>query len=168
MVRSIWFISFLFIILCSTQTHAESDLGSARQFIKKGEYQEAERSLKKITKHEPSNEEAWVLLGDSYVGMEKDKKAVTAYEQALRLDPKNEAACLGLGNAYQLMKNYSYAVEAYKRVIELNPKHAEAHYRLGLTYDRLAMLTQAFEEYNILKTIDEHLAQKLYHTILGK
>ncbi len=65
------------------------------------------------------------------------------------------------------MRNHSNAIEVFKKVIEINPKHAQAHYELGVSYDRTNHLTYAFEQYKILKTLDERLADKLYHIILG-
>ncbi|MBN1849800.1 MAG: tetratricopeptide repeat protein [Deltaproteobacteria bacterium] len=162
------FVSFAFFTSWTIKAYADENLDSIEALIQAGEFKQAEQVLKKTTKNEPSNIKAWVLLGDAYVGREKEKKAVEAYQKAIHLDPKNEDAHLGLGAAYNMMKSYSMAIEAYKQIIGLNPKHAEAHYQLGLTYDRAVMLTQAFEEYNILKTLDEDLAAKLYHVILGK
>ena len=161
-------VSVVFLVSWIGDVHGDENIESYEELIKAGEFKQAERGLKKITKNEPSNVKAWVLLGDSYVGLEKEKKAIPAYMKALELDPKNEDAYLGLGAAYNMMKSFSSAIAAFKQIISLNPKNAEAHYQLGLTYDRAVMLTQAFEEYNILKTLDEDLAAKLYHVILGK
>jgi len=161
-------VSVVFLVSWICNVYGDENIESTEELIKAGEFKQAERGLKKITKNEPANVRAWVLLGDAYVGLEKEKKAIEAYQKAIQLDPKNEDAYLGLGAAYNMMKRYSNAIAAYKQIISLNPKHAEAHYQLGLTYDRAVMLTQAFEEYNILKTIDEDLAAKLYHVILGK
>ncbi|MBU4186133.1 MAG: tetratricopeptide repeat protein [Proteobacteria bacterium] len=90
-----------------------------------------------------------------------------AYEQALRIDSENEEALFGLGINYSRMRSHSNAIEAYKKVIEINPKHAQAHFELGVSYDRTNHLSYAFEQYKILKTLDERLADKLYHIILG-
>jgi Flp pilus assembly protein TadD len=66
-----------------------------------------------------------------------------------------------------MMRRHLSAIEVYKKVVEINPKHAEAHFDLGASYDRMSRLTYAFEQYRILKTLDEELADKLYHMILG-
>jgi tetratricopeptide (TPR) repeat protein len=97
----------------------------------------------------------------------EDKDAIEAYEKAIRIDPENEEAFFGLGASYSKMHKHLFAIEAYKKVIELNPNHAAAHFELGFTYDRTASLTKAFEQYKILKNLDEDLADKLYHIILG-
>jgi Flp pilus assembly protein TadD len=161
-------IFFIFLLLALvSHVHAESNLDSIDQLIRAGDYKQAVNHLKKITRKEPSNVRAWNLLGQSYIGLEKHQKAITAYEQAIQIEPENEDAFFGLGIAFYMMHSYSSAIESYKKVIEFNPKHAEAHYQLGVLYDRTSRLTEAFEEYKILKTIDERLAEELYHTILG-
>ncbi len=160
---------FIFLPLTAeSYLYADENLESVEQLIKTGEHKQAINHLKKITSKEPSNVKAWNLLGQSYTGLEKHKKAVEAYGKAIQIDPENEDAFLGLGVAFHMMRSYSSAIEAYEKVVEVNPKNAGAHYQLGVLYDRTSRLTEAFEEYKILKTLDEHLADELYHIILGK
>jgi predicted Zn-dependent protease len=106
------------------QALADGNLESAQKYFDAGEFKKAVGLLKEVTKEEPSNTKAWILLGNSYTGLEKNKNAIKAYER-------------------------------------------EAHYELGVSYDRTNHLTYAFEQYKILKTLDERLADKLYHIILG-
>jgi Tfp pilus assembly protein PilF len=160
-------LALLFFMMPAGQVLSEENIESALKFFNAEEYDEAVDMLEDITEKEPSNTKAWVLLGDSYLKLEKNKKAIKSYKQAIRIDAKNEWAYLGLGHAYSAMREHSNAIGAYKYAIEINPKNAEAHYGLGVTYDRTVSLTYAFEQYKILKTLDKGLADKLYHIILG-
>ena len=160
-------IFFLVFLFWTFNVHADPNLKSIEESLEAGEYKQAARDSKKLIKEEPSNVKAWVLLGNAYVGREKDKKAIAAFQKALQLDPNSEDAYLGLGSVFTMMRNYSSAIEAYKKIIEINPKNAQAHFQLGVNYHRVTKLTQAFEEYKILKTLDERLAGKLHKIILG-
>ena len=160
-------LSLLFFLMPAGQALSEENIESAEKFFNAGEYDEASDILEEITEKEPSNAKAWVLLGNSYLKLEKTKKAIKSYKNAIRIDAKNEGAFLGLGHCYSAMREHSDAIAAYKQVIEINPKNAEAHYGLGVCYNRTVRLTYAFEHYKILKTLDKRLADKLYHTILG-
>ena len=161
---SIILVVFLMVV---GQALAGEDLESAQKYFDAGEFKKAVGLLKEITRKEPSNTEAWILLGNSYTGLQKNKNAIKAYGQALGIDSENENALFGLGINYSRLRQHSNAIEAYKKIIEINPKNAEAYFELGVSYDRTNHLTYAFEQYKILKTLDEDLARKLYHIILG-
>ena len=160
-------IILVVFLMAVGQAMASGILESAQKYFDAGEFKKAVGLLKKITRKEPSNITAWILLGNSYTGLQKNKNAIEAYEQALRIDSKNEDALFGLGINYSRMRQHSIAIETYKKIIEINPKNAEAYFELGVSYDRTNHLTYAFEQYKILKTLDEDLARKLYHIILG-
>ncbi|MBW1798215.1 MAG: tetratricopeptide repeat protein [Deltaproteobacteria bacterium] len=159
--------ALLFFMMPAGQVLSEENIESAVKFFNAEEYDESVDILEEITEKEPSNTKAWVLLGNSYLKLEKNKKAIKSYNNAIRIDAKNEWAYLGLGHAYSAMREHSNAIAAYKHAIEINPRNAEAHYGLGISYDRTVSLTYAFEQYKILKTLDKRLADKLYHIILG-
>ena len=160
-------VILLVFLMFAGQALADGNLESAQKYFDAGEFKKAVGLLKEVTKEDPSNTKAWILLGNSYTGLEKNKNAIKAYERALRIDSENEEAFFGLGINYSRMRNHSNAIEVFKKVIGINPKHAEAHFELGVSYDRTNHLTYAFEQYKILKTLDESLADKLYHIILG-
>ncbi len=160
-------LALLFFVMPAGQALPEENIESALKFFNSQEYDEAIDILKEITKKEPSNTKAWTLLGNSYLKLGKNKKAIKSYETAIQIDAKNEWAYIGLGDAYRAMREHSNAIAAYKYAIEINPKNAEAHYGLGVSYDHTVSLTYAFEQYKILKTLDKRLADKLYHIILG-
>ena len=165
--RILLFMIMPFLFVTAGQFLADDKIKSAEELANAGEFKKAIGLLEKTTAEDPSNMEAWFLLGNNYMAVGKHKKAITAYEEVIRIDAENQAALLGLGHAYSMMRRHLSAIEAYKKVIEINPKHAEAHFDLGVSYDRMSRLTYAFEQYKILKTLDEDLADKLYRMILG-
>jgi tetratricopeptide (TPR) repeat protein len=168
MNRKILLSMVVFVLMTAAQVWADDRLKSAEELSNAGEFKKAVGLLKKVTKEDPSNMEAWLLLGNYSMVLGKHKNAIKAYEQVIEIDPENQAALLGLGRTYSMMRRHLSAIEAYKKVIEINPKHAEAHFDLGVSYDKMSHLTYAFEQYKILKTLDEELANKLYHIILGE
>lgn len=141
------------------------DLTAAEALFAEGDHKECIRHLKGLTKKDPANLRAWVLMGHCYRKLGKDRKATKAYEKALRVDPIQEQALFGLGMSYARLDKPSVALAAFKKVVEINPSHAEAHYYLGVIYEAKGSIGDAWEEYKILKTLDEDLAEKLYHVI---
>jgi len=157
----------IFILMLTSQALADENLESAKKLFSAEKYKEAKNLLKKVTKEEASNAEAWVLLGDCYTRLGKNKDAIRAYQRGLAIDPEHADAIFRLGVNYTLLGNHSNAIEAYKEVIRIQPRHAEAHFRLGISYDSIGRIGDAFEHYKILKTLDERLADELYEIILG-
>ena len=158
---------FIFIFMLTSQALADEHFESAKELFNAEEYKDAIRLLKKVTKEEPPNAEAWVLLGDSYGRLGKNESAIGAYQNAIRINPEHADAIFRLGVNYTRLGNHSNAIEAYKEAIRIQPEHAEAHFYLGMSYDDIGRIGDAFEHYRILKTLDKNLADKLYKIILG-
>ena len=158
---------FIFILVLTSQALADENLESAKKLFGAQEYNDAIRSVKEVIEEQPSNAEAWLLLGDCYSGLGKDKKAIRAYQKAIGINPKHADAIFGLGVTYTRLGKHSNATEAYKQVVRIQPKHAQAHFYLGMSYERIGRIGNAFEHYKILKTLDKSLADELYKIILG-
>jgi len=69
---------------------------------------------------------------------------------------------MSLGEAYSQMGRYEEVVESYKQAIEIDADRAQAHYRLAKTYLKMGDKDLALEEYEILKTLNEELANEIF------
>ena len=67
--------------------------------LKAGQYHDAAKSLKRVTKAVPNNAETWRLLGEAEAGDGDWKGSGKAYAQAVKLAPDDVAAHAGLGVA---------------------------------------------------------------------
>ena len=155
----------LISLIATGQALSIDSLTAAEELFAAGEYKECVSQLKALTKKEPANLRAWVVMGDCYSKLEKNRRAIKAYEEAVKIDPSHEQALFALGVSYAKLEKRSGAMAAFKRVVEINPSHAEAHFSLGVLYEAQGSMSQAWEEYKVLKTLDEKLADKLYHII---
>jgi Tfp pilus assembly protein PilF len=155
----------LSIFVLPGQVFSNEDLESAEKLFNAQEYKKAVKHLKHVTKEDPSNTRAWVLMGDSYSSWGKHKEAIKAYEKALELDASHKEALMGMGMSYGNMKEYGEAIVPLKQLVEIEPSNALAHFYLGVSYEAMRSISMAWEEYKILKTLDKELADKLYHII---
>lgn len=144
---------------------SSENLDSAKKLFAEKEYKEAIRHLKKVTKEDPANTSAWLLLGSCYGKLGKDRKALKAYQKVNQINPTHEEALLAMGMSYRRLGKNSMAIEALKEVIQVNQANAEAHFYLGVSYEHENWIGEAWEQYEILKTLDKKLADKLYHII---
>jgi Flp pilus assembly protein TadD len=155
----------LSIFIPSGLAWPDENLDAAKELFYAQDYKKAVDHLKKATKKDPSNTEAWVLLGDSYRFLGKDKKAIKAYEMAIENDPSQKEALLGAGISYINLRKRPHAIGVLKHLVEIDPSNALAHFYLGVSYEGISRMSQAWEEYTILKTLDKKLADELYRII---
>jgi Tfp pilus assembly protein PilF len=163
--RVLFVLFVLSIFILPAQVFSDENLEAAETLFNAQEYKKAVKHLKKVTKEDPSNTRAWVLMGDSYRSWGKHKQAVKAYEKAIGLDASQKEALMGMGMSYGNMNKYGEAIVPLKHLVEIDPSNALAHFYLGVTYEALRSMNLAWEEYKILKTLDKELADKLYHII---
>ena len=162
----------LFLLVSSLSMPAkyalpDGNLDAAVKLFQAQEYKKAIDHLKKATKEDPSNTEAWVIMGNCYQNLGKDTKAIKAYGKAIRLDPSHKEALLGQGISYGKSKKHAEAIAILKQLVELDPSSAAAHFYLGVSFEAIRNMSLAWEEYKILKNLDKKLADRLYHIILG-
>jgi len=65
-----------------------------------GKYEEAVKCFQLSLAQQPDNPDAWVQIGKAYTYRNSLGKAVTAYEQALKLDAGNRVALADLADVY--------------------------------------------------------------------
>ncbi|HEX9109130.1 MAG TPA: tetratricopeptide repeat protein [Longimicrobiales bacterium] len=79
----------------------EGVLGVARVYLRHGQQRAALAELRAAIVLDPGRQEAYTLLGDSYLRLRRPAAAVTAYSTALHLAPTCEETCRGLDIASQ-------------------------------------------------------------------
>jgi Tetratricopeptide repeat len=84
-----------------------------------GKINEATERLQRAVEIDPDNSQAWVLLAGVYNETNSDK-AISCYENAIKLNPKSYLAYRGLGNYYLKKKDYSLAEAYYSKAIDIN------------------------------------------------
>ena len=98
----------------------------------------------------------------------KPNEALDYYWQATRLKPDDASARNQLGWAYYKERRYQEATAEFRKAIELKGDFAQAHYNLALAYLQLNNRSEALETAQVLKTLDQGLAQKLQGQISGE
>jgi len=97
--------------------------------------EEAVAQLAKRLEAQPQNVQGWLLLGRSYVSMERYPDAVDAYSQALKLEPGRADIASAYGEAMvaSMGGEVSYdASQAFEAAIAHNPMDPRARYYLAL------------------------------------
>lgn len=104
------------------------------------------------------------LAGREFLAQHKDREAIKAFKESIKLNPDDAETQYGLGFANFRMGRFRDAADAFKKATVLMPRMAKAHYGLSLAYQELGMDKQLIDEYRILQTLDSTLAKKLAQT----
>jgi tetratricopeptide (TPR) repeat protein len=76
---------------------------------------------------DPKSIGAYNNRGNAYKSKGEYDRAISDYDQAIRLNPKLAIAYHGRGNAYNSKGDYDRAIADYNRTIRLDPKFANAY-----------------------------------------
>ena len=142
-----------------------------------GKDQEALAGYKMAAQISPSvlDAAAYYNWGKSYLSLEKNSDAISAFKQALSLmraeaiglEPKTvgmpsaEQVHHYMGTAYINSRRFNDAIKEFKQVVALNPANAEAHFALAIAYFSNGDRRAAEEENKILSTLNAELSSQL-------
>jgi len=80
------------------------------------------------------NPDTQLLLGDTYLQLNKGGESVSAYERAAALDPKDATPHYKMGLVYLRSKNYPVATESFDKAVKIDPTFGPAYRELGELY----------------------------------
>lgn len=96
-----------------------------------------------------NTKEQWLEEGNKLFDLKQYSKALTAYEQALRLDPNYARAYTNKGLALRNLKRYEEGLVACEQAIRLDPNHAWAYQNKGDALNGLNRQKEAKEAYKM-------------------
>ena len=122
--------------------------------VDNGHNEEALFRYQKLTSLEPKHPKYLTLIGNVYLNLDLNDKAMEAYMRADELaDPKQGWIVANIGNLFNNQGFYSRAVFYLKKALEIEPDYQYAHKRLAQ-----AMQLQTDEEkkeQSILKSVEK-------------
>ena len=100
-----------------------------------------------------------ITLGIIYAGTGQNEKAVSQFEDAIRLDPVNGYAYSELGKAYSHLGDTVRAEAAFRKAVSISPTYWGFHSELGRYYITIGRMHDAVREYRkvVELTPDNHL-----------
>ena len=93
----------------------------------------AEQVYRLVVGTDPSNAQAWYMLGSIKHLRGRNDEAVTDYLEAIRLVPNFSEASNNLGAALHAERRFAEAEASLRRALSHQPNYAEAHNNLGAT-----------------------------------
>lgn len=108
-----------------------------------GKRDDAIQRLNEYLRRNPKDQEAWYLLGKTYLQMSED-----ALAKVNQIDPNSYVAHEVAGEIDESMKNYDGALVEFKKSVDLAPQQAGTHLRLGNVYWVMGKWQSAQEQFH--------------------
>ncbi len=138
-------------------------LDLARIYREKGDMDLAIEQNRMAVEMAPTNERAWLELGDTLNQAKRMDEAADVFAQIVRMNGASAEAQTGLGTAMLLSNRYSDAVGPLEQAVRLDSGSAVARLHLAMTYEKLDRVEDSLREYDayVLLAGDDPKAQKI-------
>ncbi len=102
---------------------------------------------------------AFYNRGIAYSDKGDQDRAITEYDQAIRLDPNYVSAYNNRGNSYNRKGEYRRALQDYDKALQLDPKYARGFNNRGEVFENLDEPDRAFDAYSAAIDLDPKYAR---------
>lgn len=127
---------------------AREHLVAGREYLNKGQLNEAITELSTATSLDPKLGEAHNLLGVAFAQKGLAERAKDSYERAVKAEPEDAQVLNNLGYTLYQNGNYRAAVDKLKRAAKLAPGDDRILNNLGLALCRLGKFDEALKSFS--------------------
>ncbi len=128
--------------LAANAVDNQVEIELAQVQIKLRKYQEASTTLNHFLARNPKNQDAWYLLGKTYLQMSQD-----ALGKINEIDPDSVVAHEINGEIDESMHNYDVALVEYKKAIDLAPQQPGTHMHMANAFWLMGNWASAQKEF---------------------
>lgn len=136
----------------------EYRVGLAELHRSEERYSQSKEIYERIVEADPKSKKAWLGLGESYLALGLNDKALRAFLTAAVLDPTDGEALFQAGKWYLESNRYDEAIEQFKRVQRLNSHYPRTNYYIGKAAFAAGDFTTAVEAAKAEKKLNPNLA----------
>lgn len=133
----------------------------AQAHHRSGQFGLAESHYLRVTKLDPSNGEAWHLLGVVTYQMGKVDKAIAHYRRAVELRPRAAEMLNNLALALRAKGDTTGAAGYFAQALRVRPEYAAAAYNLGLLQEQAGDVNAAERSYRQALASDSNAVHAL-------
>ncbi len=116
----------------------------------------------------PASVPGWIALGEAYRLINRPRRAITAYNQALKYDGDSFEAWLGAGSTHLALNQYDRALEATQEALRLRANDVQALVQLGVTYHHQNQRAKVREVAGRLEKVDAEAARQFSRKYVTK
>lgn len=137
---------------------------AGRKFYVDGEYEKAIEAYE-FELLKTSSPEKYFNLAQTYGKVGRHKEEIWAYQQSIKLNPKNASSYFNLGNVFNDLGDKGKAIDSFNEAIRLKSDYLKAHKTICKIYAEMGDNENALKELEIVKKLDNSVADELASTI---
>jgi tetratricopeptide (TPR) repeat protein len=137
---------------------------AGRKFYVDGDYEKAIEAYE-FELLKTSSPEKYFNLAQAYGKVGRHKEEIWAYQQSIKLNPKNASSYFNLGNAFNDLGDKGKAIDSFNEAIRLKSDYLKAHKTICKIYAEMGDNENALKELEIVKKLDNNVADELASTI---
>ncbi len=134
----------------------------ACEFFKREEYASALVAFQNCIDLDPTCQDAYVTLGNTYSVLGQPDSAIEAFRKALDINPDDAQAHYNLGCAYQTVGRYDDALTSYRAAAVARPDYALPFGNIGALALVFGRYQESAEAYEKAVALDPNLPPALY------
>jgi len=140
-------VDYFHSILATHSEDVEALLGLGTAYLAQGQYDAAERELRKALRLAPNRMDLNYQLSMTLFRRGNYAAAANQLRRVVELDNDHASALVFLGEALNHTGEGDAAIEALERAVRLQPENGRAFYALGIAHDRKGQPERAAEMY---------------------
>jgi tetratricopeptide (TPR) repeat protein len=113
-------------------------------YLKKGKFEEAAKSLEEMIKADPQNPVHYINFGNLLSAVHEHEKAILFFDKALSLDENAAAALYGAGIACYHLEQFSKAAKLFQEAIKGGLGDGDTYFMAGMSLVSLGENRLAF------------------------
>lgn len=129
-------------------------LTKAQNAVTAHDWGTAARLYKELLRKDESNIDFLKELGNIYVRMNDDEKAIPYYEQIITFQPSATDAMISLGAIYRRLKRYEESISILQRALDEGHNRAMVNYTLGFTYKDMKNYEDAIDAFESVISVN--------------
>ena len=122
----------------------------------RGNYEGAVLNYKIYLSNYPSSSQAWFSLGYSYMMLNRDEEAITAFNKSLEIYTYKEPnTYINIATCYGKLEKYQQAIDFYLKAFAINPNlltFSNLNHEFGFTYVQMDQFEKAREVFEKMTT----------------
>lgn len=125
------------LFVSCTSNSGDASVEKAAELFANEDYKNAIVELKKAADSDLSTytkEDVFMMIGNSYSGLEDFDNAILYQKKALEINPNYEDALVNLGVIAKSAKQYDLAEKSFLKAKKVNPNNPEVYENLGEVY----------------------------------
>ena len=141
------------------------DIGFCRGRL--GQWQEAVAAFERVVYKAEVTATVLSMLGHAYIKLERYPEAAAILEKAHAVAPDNLNILYQMAMVRFHRGEIVMALPPLQQIIRHKPRHVKAQFNLGVLYHRLNEQQAAERQIDIVRTLDQKLAERLAKIVQG-